>query len=180
MKESWEDIAGYEGLYQVSNYGRIKSFRQGKRTKSTAEYILNPTLSNTGYEQITLYRSQHDRHKFLVHRLVAQAFIDNPNNYESVNHKDENRLNNKADNLEWCTASYNNAYGTARIRGSITKGQKIDQFTLEGIYLATYASLSVANKITGINKHIISDCLCGVCQSGKGYIWRYADSSDHQ
>ena len=178
MEETWKDIAGYEGLYQVSNLGKIKSFRQGKRTNAKDEYILKPSLSNNGYQQVTLYRNQQDRHKFLVHRLVAIAFVDNPNNLEAVNHIDEDKNNNAADNLEWCTISYNNAYGTAKIRCSITAGKRIEQFTIKGIYLATYASLSVASQITGISKHVIGDCLAGHCQSGKGYIWRYAESLD--
>lgn len=177
MEEIWKDIDGYEGLYHVSNLGRIKSFRKWNRSKSADERILNPTISNNGYEQITLYRSHADRHKFLVHRLVAQAFIPNPENLDAVNHKDENRLNNRSDNLEWCTVSYNNAYGTARIRGMVTVGQKIDQFTLEGIHLATYESVSIASMITGINTHVIKDCCSGNTKSGHGYIWRYAGSS---
>lgn len=177
MKEVWKDIAGYEGLYQISSFGRVKSFRQAKRLNGGEEYILNPTISNNGYEQITLYRSPTDRHKFLVHRLVAQTFIPNPDNLEAVNHKDENRLNNHADNLEWCTMAYNNAYGTATIRSSITKGQKIQQFTINGVLLATYESIHIASMITGIEKHTIKDCCSGSCQFGKGYIWRYVDTS---
>lgn len=173
MKEVWKDIVGYEGLYQVSNLGRIKSFRKWNRAKDPGERILNPTIANNGYEQVTLYRGQKDRHKFLVHRIVANAFIENPENLEAINHKDENRLNNRADNLEWCTLSYNNAYGTARIRGSITQGRPIDQYTLEGIHLATYESLAVASMITGISSHAISDCCKGRTASGKGYVWRY-------
>lgn len=180
MKEVWKDITGYEGLYQVSNLGRIKSFRKWNRDAGENERLLNPTISNNGYMQVTLYRSQNDRHKFLVHRLVAQEFVENPNNFGAVNHKDENRLNNKAENLEWCTLSYNNAYGTARIRGSVTKGQKVEQLTLEGILLATYESLLIASMITGFTAHCIKDCCQGKTRSGSGYIWRYVTPSSDQ
>lgn len=173
MEEIWKDIEGYEGLYQVSNTGKILSFRAGRKKGKPDKYILNPTISNNGYQDVTLYRSPNDRHKLLVHKIVAKAFVPNPNNYECVNHKDENPLNNNADNLEWCTYSYNNAYGTARIRQSITKGQKVGQYTLEGIHLATYESAYVASLITGIYKHSINDCCCGRAQSGAGYIWKF-------
>lgn len=174
MKEIWKDIEGYEGLYQVSNTGKVKSFRQGKRNGASNEYLLKLTLNANGYPQIMLYRSPNDRHKHLVHRLVAQAFIPNPDNLEAVNHKDENPLNNNVDNLEWCTLSYNNAYGTARIRQSITNGQRVQQFTINGVLLATYESMHIASEITGVNKHAIKDCCIGHCQTGAGYIWKFA------
>ena len=176
MNEIWKDIAGYEGMYQISNFGRIKSYRKGKRAKSPNEYILTPTISNNGYQQVTLYKSQTDRHKFLVHRLVALTFIPNPDNLEAVNHIDENKLNNHVDNLEWCTLSYNNAYGTAKIRSSITKGKRIQQLTIDGVLLATYESTLIASMITGFPKHAINDCCYGNCQTGYGYIWRFEDS----
>ena len=178
MKEICKDIKEYEGLYQVSNTGKVKSFRQGKRNGANKEYLLKMTLNANGYPQVTLYRSPSDRHKHLVHRLVAQAFIPNPENLEAVNHKDENPQNNDVHNLEWCTISYNNAYGTAKIRDSIAIGQKVQQLTLNNVLLATYESMYIASKITGIKKHIIKDCCLGYCQTGQGYVWRYAGSND--
>lgn len=178
MKEDWKDIAGYEGLYQISNLGRVKSFRQGKRNGAKDETFLKLSLNANGYPQVTLYRSPSDRHKFLVHRLVAQAFLANPDNLYAVNHIDENPQNNRVTNLEWCTISYNNAYGTAKIRHSITSGQRVQQFTLNGVLLATYESLHIASEITGVEKHAIKDCCSGHSQTGHGYVWRYVDSSD--
>ena len=175
MREIWKDIEGYEGLYQVSNTGKVKSFVRCMKHRFEDSYILNPSVSNNGYKQVTLYRSPTDRHKFLIHRLVAKAFIPNPNNLEAVNHKDEDKLNNKADNLEWCTASYNNAYGTARIRYSITSGRKVMQYTIDGIHLATYNSVSIASMITGINPHVIKDSLFGKTIYGNGYKWVYEE-----
>ena len=173
MEEIWKDIEGYEGLYKVSNTGKIMSFRKSTKHHNTPSHLLNPSIANNGYYQTTLYRSPTDRHKILVHKMVAKAFVPNPCNYECVNHKDENPLNNNADNLEWCTYSYNNAYGTARIRQSITIGQKVGQYTLKGVHLATYESMHIASLITGINKHVIKDCCSGNCQTGAGYIWKY-------
>lgn len=178
MQEIWKDIEGYEGLYQVSNTGKIRSFRRSTKHHGSKNHLINPSLTIRGYENVTLYRNPSDRHKFLVHRLVAAAFVPNPNNYEAVNHKDENIRNNNAENLEWCTISYNNAYGTARIRGSITKGQRVKQFTINGVLLATYESLQIASEITGVPKHAIKDCCSDHCQTGHGYVWRYADSLD--
>jgi predicted transcriptional regulator len=178
MEEIWKDIEGYEGLYKISNFGNVKSFRQGTKTGSKTEYLLKLTPNIKGYNQVTLYRNPNDRHKYLVHRLVAKAFIENPDNFKAVNHKDENPQNNKVDNLEWCTISYNNAYGTAKIRHSITSGQRVQQLTINGVLLATYESLQIASEITGIEKHAIKDCCSGHCQTGHGYVWRYTELRD--
>ena len=174
MEEIWKDVKGYEGLYQVSNLGRVKSFRHWQRDSKSNERILHPSITNNGYGNVTLYRSSSDRRKFLVHRLVAEAFVDNPNNYEAINHIAEDKLNNRSDNLEWCTLSYNNAYGTAKIRASITKGNRIQQLTINGDLIATYESLYIVSMITGIPKHAIVDCCAGHCKTSYGYIWRYA------
>ena len=173
MEEIWKDIVGFEGLYQVSNAGRVKSFRKSTKHHGTDWHLLKPSLSTSGYLDVTLYHSPSDRHKYLVHKLVAAAFVPNPSMLPCVNHKDENPLNNNADNLEWCTYSYNNAYGTARIRQSVTTGRPVQQLTLNGMLLATYQSMVIASTITGISKRTIADCCHGYSQSGAGYIWKY-------
>lgn len=124
MKEVWKDIEGYEGYYQVSNLGRVKSLeRLTTYTNSNAvtrkqpvkEKILSQRMDRHGYQRVSLKKDR-KRKLCLVHRLVAQAFIENPDSLPLVNHKDENRSNCNAMNLEWCTSKYNNNYGNARQR----------------------------------------------------------------
>lgn len=106
MTEIWKDIVGFEGEYQVSNKGRVKSF-MGKEPR-----ILKPRKNKKGYLRVSL----HAGNDFCIHRLVAIAFLDNPNNLPEVNHKDENPANNNVENLEWCTHQYNLTYGTCQKR----------------------------------------------------------------
>ena len=110
--EVWRDIKGYEGLYQVSNLGNVKSLNYGNRGK---EQIMKPTLLSTGYFQAILTKNKIHK-KYSVHRLVADAFLSNPDNLPCINHKDENPSNNVVENLEWCTYSYNVRYGNRAIK----------------------------------------------------------------
>lgn len=176
MNEIWKDIQGYEGLYQISNLGRVKSYRQWKRASCPAEYILKNSIANNGYCQITLYKDRKKK-KFLVHRLVAEAFIPNPKNLPHINHKDENPSNNNVNNLEWCTPQYNNCYGTARFRAMITNGYPVNQYLINGQWLATYVTSSVAADITGISIKEISACIRGDLHSAGGFIWSKFDST---
>ena len=166
--ETWKPIAGYEGLYEVSDLGRIKSLKYGK------EKIMKPQKINNGYLLVELYKDGHKKQKY-VHRLVADAFIQNPNNLETVNHKDEVKTNNAASNLEWMTKRDNNNYGTRnkRITESLSKQvQMFDKST--GELLVTFPSTNEADRVTGINKGNISKCCLGKYKSSGGYIWRYA------
>ena len=110
MQEIWKDIKNFEGCYQVSNLGRVRSLTRKVPTfngvRTTKGQILKTYTSNTGYLRIDLRSNQ--KHKYVsIHKLVAETFIPNPNNYCVINHIDGNRLNNNADNLEWCTQSHN-------------------------------------------------------------------------
>ena len=114
MTGGWKDIKGYEGIYQVSSYGNIKSMDRIVEANSNHKYqhIKEHLLRLNGgkkYIQVILCKNGKTK-PFLVHRLVAEAFISNPNNLPCVNHKDENPKNNNVDNLEWCTYKYNNEY----------------------------------------------------------------------
>ena len=99
IEEEWRDIKGYEGEYEVSNMGRVRNARNG--------YVLKPSLINSGYLTVSLG----SRAKKLVHRIVGEAFLDNPDGLPCINHRDCDKLNNNADNLEYCSYSYNNSYG---------------------------------------------------------------------
>lgn len=119
MEEIWRDIPGYEGLYEVSSYGSVRNLVTGKLIKSS--------LKKDGYSRVCL--SKNGLRKCMnIHRLVAQAFIPNPDCFPQVNHKDENKANNRVDNLEWCTSKYNVNYGSAQKR-RINTNIKIGVYT---------------------------------------------------
>ena len=121
MEEIWKDIKGYEGLYQISNQGRVKSLNYRRTGK---EHLMIQETTPRGYKKIRFL----DHKKYFVHRLVAEAFIPNPDNLPQVNHKDEDKTNNHADNLEWCTKLYNINYGN----GIIKRCKKVYQYTMDG------------------------------------------------
>lgn len=174
MTEIWKNIEGFEGIYQISNLGRVRS-THARRKLNDGYFILKP-LPQDGYLAYTLYDNKHKKRRFLAHRLVALAFIPNPNNYPQVNHKDENKSNNCVDNLEWCTSYYNNNYGTAKIRASIAKGIPIEQYTEDGFYLASYCSTKVAARLLGFSAAGIAHACRGNAAYGLayGYRWKYA------
>ena len=156
--ETWKSIAGYEGIYEVSDQGRVKSLKYGK------ERILKPRKDSCGYLQVNLCKDGQKKMS-LVHRLVSEAFIPNPNNLETVNHKDEVKTNNVASNLEWMSRVDNKRY-------SANKSVKMfDKST--GELLATFPSLMEAERVTGIDNRNISKCCMGKYKSSGGYIWRY-------
>lgn len=158
--EIWKDVADYEDYYQVSNLGRI-------RNKITHR-ILKPSKSN-GYYHISLrYGSKKE---FLIHRLVAKAFIPNPLNFSYVNHKDENKLNNSAENLEWCTAKYNVNYG----KGALVRNQRVIQYDMNGNAIKIWDSIKEASEILNIKYQGISRCCRNIRRSSGGYIWTYAN-----
>lgn len=172
MEEVWKDVVGYEGLYQVSNLGRVKSMRKSWASHGEKEHIMRPTKTK-GYEYLKLRGNDGVDKSTPVHRLVALAFIPNPNGYKCVNHKDENKLNNNVENLEWCTLAYNFNYGTARTRQGITYGKPIEQLTVDGLVIANYCSAEVASKLTGIDSSSIHKCCNCKRESAGGYCWNY-------
>ena len=109
MKEVWKDIKGYEELYQVSNLGNIKSLKTNKNLYYTK------SGRNKDYLRVLLVKNN-KRKMFAIHRIVAEHFISNPNNYPCVNHKDECKNNNVWTNLEWCSEKYNANYGTKKLK----------------------------------------------------------------
>lgn len=169
MEEIFKEIEGYEGLYQVSNYGRVKSLNYNRTGK---EKILKSYSNTDGYLSVDL-RKEGKRKSCKVHRLVAQAFIENPNNYEEVNHIDEDKTNNYITNLEWCTHFYNMNYGTrtdrAKDKQKIAQCKKVLCITTNTIY----NSIKEASQILNISSSNICYCCNGKRKTCGGLKWKY-------
>lgn len=178
-EEIWKDIPGYEGMYQVSNLGRVKSLGRmvdyHHNMAYRAERILKPNKVRN-YYQISLQKGGTRRY-LKVHRIVATTFIPNPHNHPYINHKDENKLNNCVENLEWCDEGYNTNYGTrnAKVSVAMTNGKLakiVYQYDLSGRLIKTWASTQECGR-NGMSRGCISDCCRGVKKSYRGFIWSY-------
>lgn len=175
-KEFWKNIKDYENLYQGSNLGRVRSFDRWVKSKNGSlrfckGRILKPVINGRGYLQVDLCKNGKVK-KFLVHRLVAEAFLPNPDNLPEVNHKDENKQNNNVENLEWCDRTYNANYGTAIERMIKTVSKPVLQYTLDGQFVREWKSTAECGR-NGFNQGHITDCCRGVRKTHKGFIWRY-------
>lgn len=170
QQERWSDIEGYEGLYKISSAGRIMSFAQSANGR-----ILKPKISR-GYEQIALYRN--GRYKTMaVHRLVAEAFIPNPENLPQVNHKDELRTHNQIDNLEWCTSEQNINYGNRNLLVSKANKNNYGRPVLVTDSLGNeriFGSSSAAIRSLGLKQQSVSACIHGGQKTHRGFQFRYA------
>lgn len=166
-KEKWADIAGFEGYYQISNRGNVRSCERllpaaNGGTQKKRGQIIKPTTMPNGYLQVGLHKDGVHRCAY-VHRLVAIAFLDNPKGFTEVNHKDENKANNQVDNLEWCSHYYNINYGTTRSRISKTHIERgcsaipVAQ-VLNGRVVAVFKSATDAERATGISSSSIRKC----------------------
>lgn len=192
MEEIWKDIKGYEKMYQISNCGRIRSLSRfinnNKEDGSIGFYlkekIKNQCISKTGYYICTLYKKGKGR-TFKVHRLIAEAFIDNPSNYPIINHKDGNKLNNAIDNLEWCDYSYNNkeAYRQGLKEKNLKwivecnkrKRKKVNQYDLNNNLIKQWKSIHEAENQTKIHHINIIKVCKGQRFTAGGYKWKYAE-----
>lgn len=178
MKEIWKDIKDYEGLYQVSNFGNIRRIKFiNNKVEKDKITILKPNKSI--YLQIMLCKNGKTKRKY-IHRLVAEAFIENPNNYPYVNHKDENKHNNNVNNLEWCTRVYNMNYGTVKERISEShkkenlKARKaVIQYSKGMDIIKIYNGICEAEKNTNINRCSIIRCCKNKQRTAGGFIWKY-------
>ena len=171
MEEIWKDIDGCDG-YQVSNKGRVRScFLAGRWMSKKGEWrLLSQHDNGHGYMSVTL-GSKHGQ-KY-VHRLVAKAFIPNPLNLPQVNHKDENKKNNCVENLEWCTGKYNCNYGNRNQLAIAVKNlPKVEQYTLDGQYVATYANGAEANRAMGGKSDTITHVIHGRNKTAYGFKWK--------
>jgi len=173
----WKEVKGTNGLYLVSEDGQIFSVQSNRVLKSQRQ--------KNGYYRIELNYGGKSHREF-IHRLVAEAFIPNPNNYPVVNHKDENPSNNHADNLEWCTHEYNSNYGTRnerivanreyKIGWNHAQSKPVKQFDLDGNLIHEYGSCGMAAILTGLDVKSISKCALGKLKQYAGYGWSYTDT----
>ena len=174
MEEIWRDIKGYEGKYQVSNLGRVKSLyykcKMGYNGKSKLLGIYKNRNNDYGYYFTPL--NKNGKHKnFFIHRLVAEAFIPNPNNLPCVNHIDEDKSNNKVDNLEWCSYKYNVNYGTCKTRSMLKRSKPVIQYTKEGEFVKEWRSIKEAETSIGKRNGIFA-CLSGKSKTAGGFVWK--------
>lgn len=183
MKEVWKDIEGYEGLYQVSNMGRVKSLERYVNFKNymkrVSERILVVSENRGGYLQVNLCKDGKAK-GMRIHRIVAETFIPNHEGKRTVNHIDGNKKNNAVDNLEWATHKENlvHAYETGLNGGTHLMNKKgsfpVLQYDLEMNLIASYPSLIEAKRQTDIPYQCISQCCKGKYKSSGGYIWKFA------
>lgn len=176
--EKWKCIEGYLG-YEVSNKGNVRSWLNRRHKITDTWKILSPRIDHNGYLFVNLYDNSHNMKSIKIHRLVAQAFIENPNKYKQINHKDENKLNNNVNNLEWCDLKYNINYGTCHARSCLSRRvcctKAILQYDLHNNFIREFYSLSEASRVLRISISSISDCLKGRTKKSREFIFRYKD-----
>ena len=179
--EIWKDVVGYEGLYQVSTLGRVKGLRRlisckNGMTLPQKERFMTPCLGKKGYLSVML--ANHGKNKFCkIHRLVLTAFVENPSNKPHINHIDNNKLNNRLDNLEWCTPKENEDHkrkcGRVPVLSSHHKAIKVDQYTTDDVFVKTWNSIKEASDYYHIGKSNIGQCCLGLSKTSTGYKWEY-------
>lgn len=155
------DIKGYEGRYAITSCGKVWSYKTKR--------FLKASKNKKGYQRVCLSKDNVSKN-LTIHKLVATAYIPNPYNLPQLNHKDENKENNSANNLEWCTGKYNSNYGTRNERMATAKNKKVLCVELNKVFKSiTEASLELGTNLTGI-----SECCSGKIKTAGGYHWRYA------
>jgi len=160
--EVWKDVADYEGLYQISNQGRVRN----------AESVLKTFVCGSGYREIILTKHRKRTPK-LIHRMVAEAFLPNPDGKQEVNHKDGNKFNNDVSNLEWVTPSENQRHSR------MVLGAKSFQRSVVCVELQrTYESIAKAATDLGLKSPLIWKCCNGTQRTTGGYHWRYAEGGE--
>ena len=182
--EVWKDIPGYEGLYQVSNFGRVKSLPKihGRRYWKN-ERILKINIAKNGYAGVFLQKNKNIK-RISIHRIVARVFLKNYDEKLQVNHKDGNKLNNNVDNLEMVTASENQIHSRKLGLQTSPKGanspyaKRIMQFDKDNKFICEYKGIEATAKKLGIGISTLSLCLRGKRELAGGYKWRYVDDTN--
>ena len=182
MSKTWKEIKGYEGRYLISDSGNVMSLNYGKMGFAK---VLTWKVNNKGYAWVELRKNGIKEQK-LIHRLVAEAFIENPEGFNLINHKDENPLNNDVDNLEWCDNSYNVRYSLERhperrvyhghgIREGKYKALAVIQLDKGGNVIKEWENARTIFVETGMSDWSISEVCRGNRHTAYGYLWRYAN-----
>lgn len=184
MQEIWKDIPNYDGLYQVSNLGNVRSM--DRKVHRNDKYsgclhtvngkILKPMEGGHGYLYVNLYKNG-KRKLTPIHRIVSIVFIKNEHGYKQVNHIDENKRNNCVCNLEWCDCKYNNNYGTHKEKASNTRSVAVYQYTLSGEFVSKYKNAKEAARSNNIHFSGIYCCCERKIKFSHGFIWRYEGDS---
>ena len=182
MREIWKDVVGFEGMYQVSESGKIYSTpRTDRMGRPQGGTIVTPKTNNRGYWQIRLNKDGITHYR-LLHRVVAEAFIPNNRNFPQVNHIDENKSNNHFENLEWCTNLYNRHHGTGIKRMAKNhdykklariNGKRVQQCKIDGSVVAIFYSVLEAQRQTGVHEANIRRCCYKQGRTAGGYKWEY-------
>lgn len=167
-EEIWCPINGYEGLYEVSDQGRVKSVGYGD------DRILKPRRNGRGYLRVNLYKNGEQKTCY-VHRIVAQTFIPNPDNLPEVNHIDEVKTHNSVQNLEWCSEKYNSNFGSRNQRIADKKSKSVLQYTKSGEFVREWKSMNDVKRSLKYSQGNISSCCAGKRKSAYNYIWKYKD-----
>ncbi|MFT8774895.1 MAG: NUMOD4 domain-containing protein [Lacticaseibacillus paracasei] len=174
--EEWKDITGFEGAFQVSSLGRVRSLpRIDALGHHRAGIIRKAGSVHDGYLQIAL---EHNNKKsvYLVHRLVAEAFLPNPHGYPTVNHKNENPSDNRVENLEWCTSLYNNMYNGRNKRVAKALERPVNVITSSGHHYF-FSSQKLASEILGLDDGHVSECVRGKLKHHHGFSFEQASEA---
>ena len=175
--EEWRDVVGYEGRYQVSSMGRVKSLERKfidkiGRERYVKECFLKPGADRGGYLRVGLCDGE-KRKTFKVHRLVCEAFHENPDNKPQVNHINEIKTDNRASNLEWATARENSNFGTRTERLGKAQSKPVGQYTLDGDLVKAWQSVNEVQRQTGFSQGNVSEVANGNRKTAYGFIWKY-------
>lgn len=179
--EVWKPVNGYEWYYEVSNLGRIRSldritvFKDGRTRKFYGKILEANTVNNSGYATISLHENGKSK-TILIHRIVAEAFIDNPLECKEINHIDQDKLNNSVDNLEWCTHKENVNHGDEIERGAKKQRKIFVQKDMSGNVVKVWSGFKKMQRETGFQRKSVYDCCIGKRDSYKGFRWEYSEA----